>query len=303
MSIFVFGEGMLELSAIRNGASRVSFGGDALNTAIYLRRANVEVEFVSALGDDPYSQWMRSAWTEEGLRLNHCLEFAGGKPGLYAISVDERGERSFTYWRNESAARRFFDHPGAQRAIDVMKHAPLLYLTGITLSIFETADRARIFETMKAVRTRGGKVAFDVNYRPKGWLKKNDAQSAIRAALQQASIAFSSVEDWTLLFGEVSAEAAAAESKSLGNSEVVVKDGVRGCYFAVGEKCGWVAPAAPRTPVDTTGAGDSFNAAYLAARLRGASPIEACKEGNKLAETVIMQSGAIGPLRNGDLPL
>ncbi|MEK7266552.1 MAG: sugar kinase [Pseudomonadota bacterium] len=294
MSIFVLGEGMLELAAIEDGSARVAYGGDALNTAVHLARLGAAPQFVTALGDDPYSDWLAGKWRAEGVGLDHCLRIHGGKPGIYAISIGDDGERSFTYWRNDSAARAFFSHPMAESAIAAMMGASLLYLTGITLSIFDVAHRERIFEIMDFVRSRGGEVAFDVNYRPKGWLRADDARSAIRSALERSSIAFSSVEDWALLFETSDAEGIATLVKKAAGGEVIVKDGVRGCFFAAGEDRGWVAPKERCAPVDTTGAGDSFNAAYLAARIAGRSPQEACATGNSLAAKTIMHTGAIG---------
>lgn len=299
MSIMVFGEGMIELSAIGGGSARFGYGGDALNTAIYLARETVEVAFVSALGDDPYSCWMRAAWAAEGLTLDHCLQCAGGKPGLYAISLDARGERSFTYWRGESAARRFFDLPGAEAAIAAMTRARLVYWSGITLSIFSPPDRARACAIMEAVRARGGDVAFDVNYRPKGWPGGEAAREAIGAALRSASIGFASTEDWTLLYGAAEPAAIAATWRAAGCREVVVKDGPRGCFLSTAEGSQWITSEEVIAPVDTTGAGDSFNAAYLAARRRGAPPPDACRAGAALARKVIAHPGAIEPRRAG----
>ncbi|HNS87012.1 MAG TPA: sugar kinase [Parvularculaceae bacterium] len=293
MSVFVFGEGMLELSAVRDGSARVAYGGDALNTAVYLARLGVAPQFVTALGDDPYSAWLKSEWRAEGLKLDHCLTVKGGKPGLYAISLDDRGERSFTYWRNDSAARAFFDCAQAASAIEAMTGASLLYLTGITLSIFAPAHHARIFSIMEAAAAAGGKIAFDVNFRPRGWSDANDARRAVRAALDRSTIAFSSVEDWTLLFGAAGAEEIVSRIGLKRQSEIVVKEGARGCFFAAAGERGWVAPEEVRAPLDTTGAGDNFNAAYFAARLRGAAPREACAAGNRLAAETIMHAGAI----------
>lgn len=295
MTVHVFGEGMLELSAIRRDTARFAYGGDTLNTAIHLARLNIDTEFVSALGDDAFSARLRAAWSGEGVRLDHCLAVAGGKPGLYAISVNAAGERSFTYWRAESAARGFFRHPGAARAIAAMERAPLLYLSGITLSIFDDADRDRIGAVMAAVRRNGGDVAFDLNYRPRGWASPAGARAAVEATRASVSIAFLSMEDLVLLYGGADAPAAAAGWRAAGCREVVVKDGARGCYLATQEHEGWIAPGRALTPVDTTGAGDSFNAAYLAARRRGLSPAQSCTAGNALAAEVVMHPGAIPP--------
>jgi len=295
MSLCVFGEGMLELSGIRDGAARFGYGGDALNTAIHLARLGASPQFVSALGDDPHSVWLREEWSSEGLLLDHCLTVKGGIPGLYAISVDDHGERSFTYWRSESAARSFFSQPDTERAVDAMLGASLLYLTGITLSIFGKDHQRRIIDLMRSARAGGAEVAFDLNYRPKGWPLIGDARAIIGQAIDNASICFVSLEDWTLLHGAADAASIADELSERGCAEAIVKDGARGCYLKSEGVREWAPAREVKKPVDTTGAGDGFNAAYLAARLKDASPLEACAAGNDLAGAVIQHTGAIGP--------
>ena len=137
--IFVFGEAMIELSGVQGSQAKLGVAGDTFNTAVYLSRVGQEIHFATALGDDAFSGRILTALTAENIKTEAVLIIKGGTPGLYAIELDESGERSFTYWRSASAARRFFDAPLASQTTDDMRAAKTLYLSGITLSIFEPA--------------------------------------------------------------------------------------------------------------------------------------------------------------------
>ena len=292
--IVALGECMIELSRGPDGQARIGFGGDTLNTALYMARLGGHVAYATALGGDPWSQEMREAWREEGLDVALALTDPDRNAGLYAIRTDDRGERSFTYWRNDSAARRFFDLPGTEAALEVMAQADLLYLSGITLSLFDDAGRARLAEVAEAVRGRGGDVAFDPNYRPRNWPSPEAARAAFDRFSAQVSMALPTYEDEAGLYGDADPEQTAARWRARGAGEIVIKRGPEGAICVFGEDRVSV-PAQAIQPTDTTGAGDSFNAAYLHARLHGATPVAAAEAGNRLAAQVIQHPGAIMP--------
>ena len=290
--VFVLGEPLAELSDVRGGAARLGVGGDAFNTAVYLRRAGVPVQMLTALGTDPMSASVEAVMHDEGIGTDHLCRSPDRPVGLYAIETDEAGERSFTYWRGESAYRAWFDLPGCDAALDRAAGAELLYLSGISLSAFGNAGRERIVALARQVRANGGQVAFDTNYRPKGWPSEHAARGAIRMLTPHVSIALPTFEDEAVLFGHEGPEEALNAWMAAGASEACVKCGPDG---ALTSAHGWVRPPVIRAPLDTTGAGDSFNGAYLAARLRGEPPDRAAAAGNALAGEVIMVRGALTP--------
>jgi 2-dehydro-3-deoxygluconokinase len=111
--VVCFGECMLELQGEAFGTLRQTFGGDTLNTAVYLarcgRRAGIAVDYATALGDDSLSAGMMARWRAEGIGLSLVQRLPGRLPGLYLIEVDARGERRFSYWRDQAAARAYFE--------------------------------------------------------------------------------------------------------------------------------------------------------------------------------------------------
>src|SRR3984957_19870103 len=295
MAVVAIGECMLEL--VRVGEDwRLNHAGDVFNTALTMRRLGVPVAFLSALGADPFSVEMRAAWLHEQIDSSMVLTDPTRLPGLYAIRTDADGERSFYYWRERSAVRRLFELPGIEAAIARACDASLLYLSGITLSLFQDPERARLVEIARTVRTRGGRVVFDPNYRAAGWPDQHAARAAFVALAEAASIVLPTFADENLLFGDTTAESTVQRYQALGAEEVVVKLAARGCLVAAATQRETLAPLGTVTALDTSGAGDAFNAAYLAARLAGRSPGEAARAGNMLAGEVVRYPGAILPL-------
>jgi len=298
--VVIVGECMLELS--RPGASaglgtgwQLGFGGDTFNTALYLRRLGVDVAYLTALGTDCFSAELRQAWAAEEIDLSLVLCAPDRIPGLYAIRTDPAGERTFSYWRTQSAARQLFRSPGIEESLQVARAAKLLYLSGITLSIFEPDDRQRLLELARDVRTAGGIVAFDPNYRPACWESVAAARSTMASFAACASIALPTFDDEQRLWGDDTPWQTTKRWQDLGAAEVVVKQGATGCLISLAGMCEEV-PAVPVSQVvDTTGAGDAFNAAYLAARLRADQPTAAARAGHALAARVIQHPGAIMP--------
>jgi 2-dehydro-3-deoxygluconokinase len=287
--IVVIGEGMLEL--VRMGENwNLGYGGDTLNTAIHLARAGHDVAYMTALGSDPLSVGLLARWSAEGLDTSLVLSHPSRSTGLYAISTDTAGERSFSYWRDSSAARDMFSLPAMAEALAHAANADLLCFSLISLAILPPDARTRLLETARAVLAHGGGVAFDGNYRPRLWSSAAEARTARDAGIAVATIGLPTLEDEALLSGEADAEAVAAHWQALGCCEVVVKLGAQGCRLPDGAA---LAPEVELSPVDTSGAGDAFNAAYLDARLRGAEAAQAARAGHALAGWTIMRPGAI----------
>ena len=291
LQIVCVGEGMLELSPKGEGWA-LGCGGDTLNTAIHLARAGHHVRYLTALGTDPFSADLRSKWESEGLDTSLILTDPARGAGLYAITTDAVGERSFTYWRENSAARNVFAHYQIAQALAQAEQADLLCFSLISLAILPDSGRELLIDLCGRVRRRGGKVAFDGNYRPLLWESTAIAQHWHHAALACADFGLPTLEDEAALGGAGSADAVADRWLSQGCGEVVVKLGAAGCRLPDGTI---LAPDVVRVPIDTSGAGDAFNAGYLGARLTGSAPDAAARAGHALAGWTIMRPGAIPP--------
>jgi 2-dehydro-3-deoxygluconokinase len=293
------GECMIELRHRSATLLDLAYGGDTLNTAVYLARLMrgraARVDYVTALGDDAYSEAMLEAWPAEGVGTDLIARLPGRLPGVYTIRTDERGERSFTYWRSAAAARDMLRGARAEDLAAALESYDLLYLSGITLSILDDPQRAALMAIADGVRARGGRVAFDSNYRPVGWPGPEAAQAAFDEVLQRVDLALPTLEDEEALYGVENALACADRLHRRGVAEVAVKLGAAGCFLSSAEFTGEVAAEPVGAVVDSTAAGDSFNAGYLAARLIGADPPAAGRLGNRVAARVIAHPGAVIP--------
>ena len=287
-SIVLCGEAMLELS--RDGSGwRLGFGGDTLNTAIHLARAGHDTAYLTAIGSEPLSAGLVPQWRAEGLDCSLVLTHPGRTTGLYAIATDEAGERSFTYWRGESAAREMFALPAMADAANRAAGADLFAFSLISLAILPEPGREALLALAARVRDKGGRVAFDGNYRPRLWTSADEARHWRDRAIALADIGLPTLEDEAML-GLGDAAAVTAHWQALGCTECIVKLGAAGCRLPDGTV---IAPEAVLAPVDTSGAGDAFNAGYLGARLKGATPAEAARAGHVTAGWTIMRPGAI----------
>ncbi|MEO1152117.1 MAG: sugar kinase [Pseudomonadota bacterium] len=293
--VVVFGEAMIELANVSAITADIGVAGDSYNTAVYMRRAGVPVSYATGLGADSFSTRIINNLDAEEIDTNFIVTIDAKIPGLYAIETDQRGERSFHYWRSDSAARHFFKSGQANALLAKMATARLFYLSGITLSLFEAHEQSLIVELVKDIRARGGTVAFDTNYRPRGWASAQAARRAITALMPHVSLALPTFEDEALLFGVMSTEACAEQWLNAGAAEVVVKAGPSGAFVAETSVSGeWVPPLSViDRPVDTTGAGDSFNGAYLAARISGTPVKRSVILAHEQANKVLMTPGAI----------
>src|SRR5690606_6914262 len=293
------GECMIELRHRSATALELAYGGDTHDKAVYIARLTgrreVRVDYVTARGDDAYSDGMLAMWREENVATDLVARLPGRLPGLYTIRTDARGERSFTYWRSASAARDMLRGPRAEQVAAALEGYDLLYLSGITLSILDPPQRAALLAIADRVRARGGRVAFDSNYRPVGWPDPEAARAAFAGIPPRADIALPTLDDQQALVGAQDAADCAERLRRCGVAEVAIKLGEAGCYLSTADFAGEIAAEPVATVVDSTAAGDSFNAGYLAARLLGTDPPAAARLGNRLAARVIAHPGAVVP--------
>jgi 2-dehydro-3-deoxygluconokinase len=300
-NLAVIGECMIELSQKGADLSR-GFGGDTLNTAVYVARQvpaqALNVHYVTALGTDSFSQEMLTAWQQENVKTGLIQQLENKLPGLYVIETDDTGERTFYYWRNDAAARYWLDSPQAENLCAELAQFDYLYLSGISVAILNPASRTKLLKLLRQCRANGGKVIFDNNYRPRLWQSKEETQQAYRDVLTCTDIAFLTLDDEDLLWGHHPVEQVVSRTRGFGVAEIVIKRGAESClvFDADGDSHEVPAVKLPKEKVvDTTAAGDSFSAGYLAVRLGGGDVVQAAQRGHLTASTVIQYRGAIIP--------
>jgi 2-dehydro-3-deoxygluconokinase len=284
---------MIELKQAAGGLYSRGWGGDTLNTAVYLARLGVGVDYITALGNDPYSAEMIEGWREEGVGTSKVLRVKGRLPGLYMIETDAKGERQFLHWREAAAARMLMELPETEPLLQSLGGYELVYFSAITLSIYSEGGRARLLAALRSARARGTRIVFDTNFRARGWPDLDAARRVFDDAFEVADIVLASSEDLLPLYPRDSADHLLARISS---AETVLKLGAAGSLVrSEGVALGLDLEPIAAPIIDTTAAGDSFAAAYLAARLAGLPPVEAARAGHRLAGVVICHPGAIIP--------
>ncbi len=295
--VVLFGECMIELRHESESLMRQSFSGDTLNTAVYLARlagGNYQVNYATAIGQgDPFSEAMLANWAAEGIATGFVSRRTGELPGIYTIQVDAKGERNFSYWRQNSAARNYFNDAVSPLEQQIGQ-IDVFYFSGISLAILPDVGRARLFAFLQALRERGKMIVFDNNYRARLWPSSTRARHAYTQAYALADIGLVTLSDEMEIDGQTDEAEAVERLFGYPCKELVIKRGGKSTLVRLADGSRYEIPVEQvATVVDTTAAGDSFGAAYLATRLHGKTPEQAARAGNRLAATVIRYPGAI----------
>jgi 2-dehydro-3-deoxygluconokinase len=287
------GECMIELKQAEGGLFSRGYGGDTLNTAVYLARLGASADYITALGDDSLSDEMVAGWASEGVGTKRVMRLPGKLPGIYMIQTDGRGERRFFHWRESAAARSLMDLPETAGILNSLASYDVVYLSAITLSIYSRDGRAKLIAALMQAGEQGTRIVFDTNYRARGWPDPDIARAVFHEAFAASDIVLASTEDLLPLYPDESDERLLERIRC---NEVVLKRLTPAAIVRF-EGVSREVRAEPLTMpvVDTTAAGDSFSAAYVAARLAGAEPVDAARAGHRLAGVVICYPGAIIP--------
>lgn len=297
MRFLAIGEAMVELSGAPEGEGlwRLGYAGDTLNTAWYARAllpASWQVGYFTRLGSDPFSERMLAFLAQNGIDGGAITIDPARSVGLYAIELRE-GERHFAYWRGQSAAKGLADDPAALAA--AVAQADAVYFSGITLAILAPAARATLLQIILQARQAGKLTVFDPNIRPRLWEDKAVMAAALMEAAPASALVMPSFDDEAATFGDADLSACAARWRAAGAGEVIVKNG-GGEMLVVDDHQRLTLQVEKVTPLDTTGAGDSFNGGYLAARLQGADLRAAALAGHAMSRQVIAHRGALMPM-------
>jgi 2-dehydro-3-deoxygluconokinase len=294
--ILVIGECMLELKETSANSMAKCFAGDVYNTAVYAKRwaSTVDVSFLTAIGEDPISQSFIKTCHNEEINSEAILSTTSAHMGIYAISTDELGERSFTYWRNQSAAKQIMQLLAGNYSFLTACHYDVVYFSGISLAILSNEDRGLLLALIEQLKTAGAKIAFDPNYRAHMWQGKREAIEWIEKSYACSDIVLPGLEDHQNLLGHNSAKEIRLYMNKFPVSEMIIKCGNDGVYGYGETNVAEHLPFSPaKTQVDSTAAGDSFAGTYLAARLEGTSIKQAIIHAANTAKFVIQHHGAI----------
>ncbi|WP_041522683.1 sugar kinase [Gilvimarinus agarilyticus] len=290
--ILIFGESMLELTAKGDPLMRRAYAGDVFSVAVYLARLappELKVKMLSAIGRDTFSQHLRVELEREGVDTRHMATHPSKHLGLYMVQNDASGEREFTYWRSDSAAR------DAIKLNDLytIPTPDYLFFSGISLAILDAASRFTFKRWVSDIKKLGTTVIFDANFRPALWQSESEYLGEYRWAFAACQIALPGMDDLQQIFRCETAQQARELLSAYDIPEIIIKNGADSIVYRDGAQQGEFHVPSVEHIVDTTAAGDSFNAAYLASRIGGSDITSALAAGCRMSAKVIGHSGAI----------
>lgn len=294
--IVVFGECMLEFAPVDASQYMKGIAGDVYNTSVYLKRLSddlADVSMLTAIGEDRISKDMLKQFEAESINTNQVYYHPNKTLGCYMIDIDDKGERSFTYWRSNAAARDTFSLLSEQQRESLIQGTDIFYFSGISLAIINDNDRDHFWRFVEQLSNAGKQVVFDTNFRPRLWQDPEFAKQEFERALTFSNLVFAGVEDLELL---AMGECFATVSARLANfdiEELVIKHGEHGVQVQLAEQTEFIAITPVKEVIDTTSAGDSFNAGYIYARLLDQPQKQAVELASALAAEVIQHRGAI----------
>ena len=293
MKILSIGECMAEFSPDEQlGKFNLGFAGDTFNTAWYIanNHADVNSAYFSKVGDDELSDQMLKFMSDNQVDTRYITTVAGSTIGLYLISL-VNGERTFSYWRNKSAAT--FLGQNVDDVGNAMKKQDMIYFSGITLAILDQNSRENLFSCLKSARRAGKKIAFDPNLRPKLWNDKKEMCDVIMAGANLSDIILPSFEDEATWFSDADPLSTLARYQNVGAETVVVKNAGDPISFWSQHGTGTYLVESVEKIIDSTAAGDSFNAEILVGLLREIPLADAINNAANLAKKVLMGQGAL----------
>lgn len=293
--VVLLGECMMELSQAGDNLLSKSFAGDVYNTAVYLKRvlAQADVSFLTAAGDDVLSQEFSDVLASEGVGTQYVYSDPARTLGSYMVHLDSDGERSFTYWRSDSAAKQVLKLI-SDDFVEQIADADYFFYSGISLAILAEEDREKLWPLLEKIRAKGVKVVFDPNYRPKLWVGTEDVVSYFDQAFAHCDLLLPGIEDFDWLYGLSTIDSIKQMLAKFEIPEVIIKNGPKKVTCLINQsELSEVEITPVEKVVDTTSAGDSFNGAFLAAKLQGRDLSEAIQQGALVAGEVIQHKGAI----------
>jgi len=285
---------MVELSSIGANTYSASYAGDTFNTAWYAKRllpVTWQVSYLTCVGTDAVSDGMVDFIQDAGISTDYIARIDGKTAGLYMIHLEE-GERSFSYWRSCSAARCLANDPALLD--NAMQSAGVIYFSGITLAILPDDGRDNLITALQHARKIGCQIVFDPNLRPALWSNTDIMRLEICRAASVADIILPSYDDEARYFGDTCLADTYKRYQAHGAKLVVVKNSGGEILAADsdGNRYNHI-PDLIDNPIDTTAAGDSFNAAFLATYLTGSNIEASLKSGCNQSAKTIQNRGAL----------
>ena len=271
----------------------LNFGGDTFNAAVYfsrLTKKEFNTFYFTGLGQDHLSKMMVKRFKNENLKTELIQIIKDKSPGLYSIQTDEKGNRSFSYWRNDSAAKKMIERCNLNKIDKFISDSELFYYTGISLGILKQKDQNKLIDLSKKSKL----TAFDFNYRNSFHGNKIKSQSLFKKSNLSSNINFISFDDIIEIFGKSDPIEFINTFKRKDN--IIILKHFEKIFYSEFNKIGSINIPIIKA-IDTTAAGDSFNGSFLAYHLikENLSIEDKILMSHNITKNVLKYRGAIIP--------
>lgn len=290
MDLIALGECLVEFTRRNDGAWNAGFAGDAVNILVHASRLGRQCGFVSCVGNDLFTPLILDGLQREGIEIAQVRRLINHRNGLYFIENDASGEPAFHFWRTESAATTTLGDGDIGAIASYVSRARFMVITGVTLAVMKEVER--MAELLSMARKSGTQIVLDSNYREALWNSRVEYRERINRVLPYTSIFLPSMSDIARAWNGREAEDLCSEWDAMGIDTIVVKNGANGALHFDGGCLVGIPPLPDAVVVDTTGAGDAFNAGFLSARIDDATVLDAIDAGQRSAVLILAVRGA-----------
>ena len=292
INVCSIGEAMIEISNIKNSLYNQSFAGDTLNFCNYLDKKKLNAFFLSAIGKSEINQSLLDFVKSKKISTKYIKQINKIEVGLYLIKNKNNGEKQFFYWRDESAAKVYFNNIDFLNLYKELKNFDYIYFSGITLSIIHVSKLNNFIKLLKLLKNKKIKIVFDLNIRPNRWNKKN-LNIFLDLVLKFVDICFLSGEDMNYWKNKNNIKSYEQIVRKYKIKHSIFRKNAEYTYVFLNKTRYVFKNKLIKKVVDTSGAGDGFNAAYLSNFIVNNDPVLALKAGSSLGSKIVMKKGAI----------
>lgn len=256
MKIWSLGDAVVDLIPLQNMQYEACAGGAPVNVAAGIAKLGQSSGFIGRVGEDAFGHFMQKTLFDIGVDTQ-AMEFDEQyRTSTVLVSLHENGEREFSFLVSPSA-----DQFLSTKNLPVFENDILHFCS---LALVHPVCRSSLNETMKAMKSAGGILSFDINIRPQMWSDHNEMHTIVNQFAHQADILKFSEEELLWLTKETELEGAIKKINDYPAYLKIVTQGAKGCLVFTSKK--QIAISAYHvTSIDTTGAGDAFMAGLLAA--------------------------------------
>ncbi|MEH6403148.1 MAG: sugar kinase [Sneathiella sp.] len=283
--ILSIGEVMLEMSDLGDALYKKSFAGDSFNMAYYMSAVStgeIRIDYLTAVGCDDLSRDCLAFIENHGVSTGNCVQDSDRTIGMFILSNDEHGEKQYSYWRGQSAARHLFDK------VRDLQNFDWVYLSGITAAV--TKNTQNLITSLKASKA---KIIYDFNHRSRLWGEEG-AREFAQKLLPFATVVKISDEELDVLYPNETLQSLSGHYQKA--EWVLTCGGSKAEVWSNGQQKAVAVFHAVEHVVDSSAAGDSFIAGYLVAKIRGLNADAGLKLGHSVASQVVCAKGSIVPI-------